>query len=154
MPEVGKKAPDFTLLDQNGAKVKLSSFRGQPVVLYFYPQDSTPTCTNQACAFRDANAEYEAAGAKVIGVSPDNVASHAKFVTKQKLNFTLVADTERKVCEAYDVWHEKTMFGRKYMGVVRTTFVIDAKGVVRKVFSKVRVAGHIDAVLAAVKELA
>jgi len=151
--EAGQPAPDFTLPDQNGQEVSLSQFRGGPVVLYFYPKDDTPGCTTEACAFRDARLDYEKAGAKVIGVSPDAVKSHLKFATKYELPFTLLADTEKAVCESYGVWQEKSMYGKKSMGVVRSTFVIDGEGVVRKVFPKVKVDGHSGAVLSALDEL-
>jgi peroxiredoxin Q/BCP len=152
MVEVGKPAPDFTLQDQLGKKVTLSKLKGSPVVLYFYPKDDTPGCTKEACAFRDAFAEYEKLGAKILGVSPDSTESHAKFVKKHELPFTLLADTERKVCEAYGVWKEKNMYGRKTMGVERTSFVIDSKGIVRQVFPGVKVDGHSSAVLTAIKD--
>jgi peroxiredoxin Q/BCP len=151
--EAGQPAPDFTLLDQRGEPVTLSQFRGMAVVLYFYPKDDTPGCTRQACAFRDARTDYERAGAKVIGVSPDGVQSHRKFADKFALPFTLVADPEKKVCESYGVWKEKTLYGKKSMGVERTTFVIDRDGNVRKVFPKVRVDGHSEAVLEAIRAL-
>ncbi len=151
MVEVGKPAPDFTLQDQLGKKVTLSKLKGSPIVLYFYPKDDTPGCTKEACAFRDAFAEYEKLGAKILGVSPDGVESHAKFIKKHELPFTLLADMERKVCEAYGVWKEKNMYGKKSMGVERTSFVIDSKGIVRQVFPKVKVDGHSDAVLTAIK---
>ena len=152
MVEVGKPAPDFTLPDQNGKNVTLSKLKSSPIVLYFYPKDNTPGCTKEACAFRDAFAEYEKLGAKILGVSPDGVESHAKFVKKHELPFTLLADTERKVSEAYGVWKEKNMYGKKPMGVERTSFVIDSKGIVRQVFPKVKVDGHSDAVLTAIKD--
>ena len=151
MVGAGKPAPDFTLLDQHGKKVTLSKLKGSPIVLYFYPKDDTPGCTKEACAFRNAFADYEKAGAKILGVSPDGVESHAKFTNKHELPYTLLADTETKVCAAYGVWKEKSMYGKKYMGVERTTFVIDAKGIVRQVFPKGKVQGHSDAVLEAVK---
>ena len=151
MIEVGKPAPDFTLQDQLGKKVTLSKLKGSPIVLYFYPKDDTPGCTKEACAFRDAFAEYEKLGAKILGVSPDSAESHAKFINKHELPFTLLADTEHRVCEAYGVWKEKNMYGRKSMGVERTSFVIDPKGVVRQVFPRVKVDGHSDAVLTAIK---
>ncbi len=153
MVEVGKPAPDFTLPDQHGQEVTLSSFKGKPVVVYFYPKDDTPGCTTEACAFRDARTDYEKLGAKVIGVSPDAVTSHLKFAEKYELPFTLVADTEKAVCQSYGVWQEKSLYGKKSMGVVRSTFVIDGQGVVRQIFPKVKVDGHSDAVLAAVKAL-
>jgi peroxiredoxin Q/BCP len=151
MVEVGKPAPSFSVLDQHGRKVTLASLKGSPMVLYFYPKDQTSGCTKEACSFRDAVAEYEKAGAKIVGVSPDSVESHVKFIDKHELPFTLLADTERKVAEAYGVWKEKSMYGRKYMGVERTTFVIDAKGIVRNIFPKVKVEGHSAEVLEAVK---
>jgi thioredoxin-dependent peroxiredoxin len=149
----GTTAPDFTLPDQEAKEVTLSALRGQPVVLYFYPKDDTPGCTTEACAFRDARADYEAAGAKVIGVSPDDVKSHAKFIKKYDLNFSLLADLGAKVCSDYGVWKEKSMFGKSFIGVERTTFLIDRDGVVRKVFPKVKVDGHATAVLDAIKAL-
>ena len=154
MIEPGQPAPDFTLQDQHGAPVTLSSLKGKPVVLYFYPKDDTPGCTKEACAFRDARATYENAGATVLGVSPDTVASHDKFARKYELPFTLLADPEKTVCERYGVWQEKNLYGKKSMGVVRTTFVIDSQGVVAKVFKSVKVPGHADAVLNAVNSLA
>lgn len=150
MVEVGKPAPDFTLLDQNGEAVSLSKLKGSTVVLYFYPKDDTPGCTKQACGFRDAFAEYKKAGATILGVSPDDSASHTKFIKKFDLPFTLLADIEKKVCETYDVWKEKNMYGKKSMGIVRTTFVIDPQGVVTKIFPRVRVDGHSDKVLEAI----
>lgn len=153
MLEAGQPAPDFTLKDQHGHEVTLSSLKGQAVVLYFYPRDDTPGCTREACAFRDARAEYAKAGARVIGVSPDTPASHKKFAEKHQLPFTLVADPEKSACQSYGVWQEKTLYGKKSMGVVRTTFLIDGDGVVRQVFPRVKVDGHADAVLEAVKNL-
>jgi peroxiredoxin Q/BCP len=151
MVEIGKPAPDFSLHDQHGDYVTLSRLKGSPVVLYFYPKDDTPGCTKEACAFRDAFADYEKAGARILGISPDPVARHAKFSQKYALPFTLLADTENQVCEAFGVWKEKNMYGRTYMGVERTTFVIDRKGIVRQIFPKVKVDGHSAQVLAAVK---
>jgi thioredoxin-dependent peroxiredoxin len=147
----GEPAPDFTLLDQHGAKVTLSKLKGSSVVLYFYPKDDTPGCTKEACEFRDGFAHYAKAGAKIAGVSPDSVESHAKFAKKFELPFLLLADPDHKVCEAYGVWKEKSMYGKKYMGVERTTFLIDRQGIVRNVFPKVKVDGHSRAVLDAVK---
>ncbi len=149
MIEPGKPAPDFTLPDQNGNTVSLSKLKGAPVVLYFYPKDDTPGCTKEACGFRDAFADHNRAGATILGVSPDSSESHAKFAKKFELPFTLLADTDHKVCEAYGVWKEKSMYGKKFMGVERTTFVIDAKGIVRSVFPRVKVDGHVGAVLEA-----
>ena len=149
MIEEGQPAPDFTLLDQEGKAVTLSALKGRPIVLYFYPKDDTPGCTTEACAFRDAEADYQAAGAKVLGVSPDDVKSHGKFAAKHNLRFPLLADTETKVCQLFGVWKEKSMYGKTSMGVERTTVLIDGQGVVRKVFPKVKVPGHSDAVLEA-----
>jgi thioredoxin-dependent peroxiredoxin len=153
MIEEGQPAPDFTLHDQDGTAVTLSAMKGSPIVLYFYPKDDTPGCTTEACAFRDAEADYLAAGVKVLGVSPDDVKSHGKFAAKYKLPFPLLADTETKVCQLFEVWKEKSMSGRKYMGVERTTFLIDGQGVIRRIFPKVKVPGHSDAILEALKTL-
>ena len=153
MIEVGQAAPDFSLPDQAGKSVSLSGCQGFPVILYFYPKDDTPGCTKEACAFRDAFAEYRKRGATILGVSPDDPASHAKFAGKFDLPFTLLADAGHKVCETYGVWKEKNMYGRKSMGVERSTFVIDADGVVRAVFARVKVDGHSDAVIAALDRL-
>ncbi len=151
MVQAGKPAPEISLPDQNGKLVTLSKLKGSPVVLYFYPKDDTSGCTKEACAFRDAIADYEKLGARIVGVSPDGAESHTKFIKKHGLPFTLLADTDKKACEAYGVWKEKSMYGKKYMGVERTTFVIDAKGIVREVFPKVKVEGHSSAVLQAIK---
>jgi len=153
MIEAGQPAPDFTLLDQDGKAVTLSTLQGAPVVLYFYPKDDTPGCTTEACAFRDAEADYQAIGARVLGISPDDVKSHGKFATKYTLKFPILADTETKVCQLYGVWKEKSMYGKTYMGVERTTLVIDSQGIVRQVFPNVKVAGHSEAVLDALKNL-
>jgi len=153
MPELGSPAPDFTLLDQNGEETTLSKLKGSPVVLYFYPKDNTSGCTKQACGFRDDYAAFEKAGARILGVSPDPVTSHAKFADKHELPFTLLADPEKTVCQAYGVWKEKSMYGRKYMGVERTTFLIDAEGIVRQIFPKVKVTGHVEAVLKAIEAM-
>ncbi len=153
MIDVGQTAPDFTLMDQDGKPVSLTGLKGKPVVLYFYPKDDTPGCTKEACGFRDTRASYESAGAVVIGVSPDTTASHRKFADKYELPFILAADPEKSVCESYGVWKEKNMYGKKSMGVERTTFVIDAEGIVRKVFPRVKVDGHVEKVLEAIREL-
>jgi peroxiredoxin Q/BCP len=153
MPEAGQPAPEFTLHDQDGREVSLTQFKGHPVVLYFYPKDDTSGCTKEACAFRDARADYEKAGAKVLGVSPDDVKSHRKFADKYELPFTLLADPEKTVCQAYGVWKEKSMYGNTYMGVERTTFVIDKKGKIAQVFPKVKVDGHSEAVLEAIRAI-
>jgi peroxiredoxin Q/BCP len=151
--EAGKKAPDFTLVADDGSKVKLSALKGQPVVLYFYPRDNTPGCTREACAFRDRKAELTKRGAVVLGVSPDTVASHEKFRDKFKLNFRLLADPDHKVAEKYGAWREKTLYGKKSMGIQRSTWLIDAQGKVAKVWKKVNVDGHDEQVLAALGEL-
>jgi len=152
MPNVGEPAPDFELPDATGALVRLSGLRGKKVVLYFYPKDMTPGCTQQACDFRDLNAEIAAAGAVVLGVSPDNSKSHVKFAGKYALPFTLLADEGSGVATTYGVWKEKSMYGRTFMGVVRTTFLIDEAGRIARVWPKVNVAGHGDEVLAAIRE--
>ncbi|HVW37631.1 MAG TPA: thioredoxin-dependent thiol peroxidase [Pirellulales bacterium] len=152
--EAGKKAPEFTLPADDGSKVKLKDLRGSAVVLYFYPRDDTPGCTREACAFRDRRKEIQKAGAKVFGVSTDDVASHMKFRDKYELNFPLLADVDHKVAEKYGAWREKNMYGKKSWGVQRSTFLIDADGVVQKVWKKVSVDGHDDQVLAALGELA
>ncbi len=148
MVEEGKPAPDFELATDSGDTVKLSDLRGKPVVLYFYPKDDTPGCTRQACDIRDGWAAFQRAGAVVLGVSPDKEASHAKFKAKYDLPFTLLADTDHTVSEAYGVWGEKSFAGRKYMGVERSTFVIGADGDVVKVMRKVDPKTHSDDVLA------
>ena len=147
--EEGTAAPDFTLTSDSGDPVSLSSFRGRPVIVYFYPKDDTPGCTKQACGIRDAWGEFERSGAVVLGVSPDSEGSHVKFKQKFDLPFTLLADPEHSTAEAYGVWVEKSMYGKKYMGVERSTFVIDADGTVVKVMRKVKPETHTDEVLAA-----
>lgn len=149
MVEEGKPAPDFELTSDSGETVKLSDFRGKPVVLYFYPKDDTPGCTTQACGIRDAYGEFEQAGAVVLGVSPDSESSHVKFKEKFGLPFTLLADSDHAVAEQYGVWGEKTFAGKTYLGVQRSTFVIDADGNVKKVMHDVKPATHADDVLAA-----
>lgn len=151
--ETGKKAPDFTLPADDGKTIKLSSLRGKPVVLYFYPRDDTPGCTAEACAFRDLKAEMAKLGATVLGVSTDTVESHVKFRDKFQLNFPLLADTEHKVAEKYGAWREKTRFGKTSMGVQRSTFIIDAEGIVRKMWKSVKVEGHDEQVLKTLGEL-
>lgn len=153
MLQTGDKAPDFELPDQNGDSVKLSSLKGQTVVLYFYPRADTPGCTTQACGVRDRSGEYEAGGARVIGISPDKVEAVDKFARKFDLDFTLLADADHAVAEAYGAWVEKSMYGKKYMGVQRATFIIDPKGKVAKVFPKVSPKTHDDVVLKALSEL-
>lgn len=153
MLEAGKKAPGFRLSDQNGTPVKLSDFAGKAVVLYFYPKDFTPGCTLEACDFRDENASLKKAGAVVLGVSPDSAERHGNFASKFKLPFTLLADTDHSVAEAYGAWGKKSMMGRKYMGIIRSTFLIGPDGVVARVWPKVKVAGHVEEVQKALSEL-
>ncbi len=148
MVSEGQTAPDFTLASDSGDEVTLSALRGKPVVLYFYPKDDTPGCTTQACGIRDAYGEFERAGAVVLGISPDDERSHVKFRDKYELPFTLLADPEHEVAERYGVWGEKRYMGRTYMGVARTTFVIDSDGTVQRVLENVKPATHADDVLA------
>jgi thioredoxin-dependent peroxiredoxin len=145
----GIPAPDFMLLDENGVLRKLSDYRGQPVVLYFYPKDDTPGCTTEACNFRDDYSAYQQAGVTILGVSPDSPKSHTKFKAKFGLPFTLLADEQHQVCEQYGVWGLKKFMGREYDGVFRTTFLIDAQGQIVKVFENVRPAEHSKELLAA-----
>ena len=148
----GNKAPDFTALDQNGKKVKLSSFKGKKnVVLYFYPKDMTPGCTTQACDFRDQKKKFK--NTVILGVSIDSQERHQKFIEKYDLHFTLLADTEKKLAQKYGVWQEKKLYGKTFMGIVRTTFLIDKKGTVRKILPKVKVKNHIEELLADLKEI-
>jgi peroxiredoxin Q/BCP len=151
--EIGKKAPDFSATTDGGGKIKLSDFKGKNVILYFYPKDDTPGCTKQACGFRDAKPNFSKAKAVVLGVSKDSVARHDKFRDKYDLNFPLLSDEDGKICEKYGTWIEKSLYGRKYMGIDRATFLIDDQGVVRNVWRKVKVPGHVDEVLAALKAL-
>jgi thioredoxin-dependent peroxiredoxin len=149
----GKKAPAFTGIDQDGKKVTLAQFKGKNVVLYFYPQDNTPTCTVQACNLRDNFGILQKEGFVVIGVSPDEVDKHKKFETKFALPFSLLADPARTIIDKYGVWGEKQLYGRQYMGLLRTTFVIDGKGVIRKIFHKPKSKQHTEEILNAWKEL-
>jgi thioredoxin-dependent peroxiredoxin len=151
--EVGQKAPAFTLKNAEGKTVKLSDFKGKPIVLYFYPKDDTPGCTKEACAFRDANDDLAEHGAVVLGVSPDDVASHAKFRDKFKLNFPLLADTDHALAEKYGVWREKNMYGKKSMGIQRSTYLIDPAGKVAKVWQRVKPEEHAQQVLDALAEM-
>jgi peroxiredoxin Q/BCP len=150
----GDKAPGFTLPDQSGEKVKLSDLKGETVVLYFYPRADTPGCTTQACGVRDRRADYAKAGARVIGVSPDEVSAIDKFAGKHDLDFTLLADADHAVAEKYGTWVEKSMYGKKYMGVQRATFIIGPDGKIARVFPKVSPKQHDDLVLKALGELA
>lgn len=154
MLQAGDKAPGFELPDQNGDPVKLSDFKGQTVVLYFYPRADTPGCTIQACGVRDRSGEYETAGARVLGVSPDPVEDVKKFAEKFDLDFTLLADADHAVADAYGTWGEKSMYGKKYWGVQRATFLIDPDGKIAKVFPKVSPKTHDDIVLEALAEVA
>lgn len=147
----GISAPDFTLLDENGEERKLSDYRGNPIVLYFYPKDDTPGCTKEACNFRDDYSAYQKAGITILGVSPDSPKQHANFKAKYDLPFTLLADSEHKVCELYGVWGLKKSYGREYEGVFRTTFLINAEGEIIKVFENVKPADHSAEVLQAFK---
>ncbi|MBK7629682.1 MAG: thioredoxin-dependent thiol peroxidase [Ignavibacteriales bacterium] len=151
MLEIGKKAPDFSLENQDGKKISLKDFTGKKVVLYFYPKDDTSGCTKEACSFSENLPKFSKIDAVILGVSPDSVKSHKKFSEKYKLKIDLLADEDKKVIEKYDVWKEKSMYGRKYMGVERTTFVIDEKGKIKTIFNKVKVDGHDKEVLEALK---
>jgi peroxiredoxin Q/BCP len=153
MIEEGAPAPDFTLRNQDDEQVTLSELRGRPVVLYFYPKADTPGCTTQACSIRDHAADYDATGAVVVGVSPDPVSAVKRFHAKQSLNFTLLADEDHAVCELYRVWGEKSMYGRTYEGVTRSTYIIDPEGRIAKAFPKVSPKTHDEIVLAALGEL-
>lgn len=148
---IGAKAPELALPDQEGNIVSLKDFKGKQVVLYFYPKDDTPGCTQESCDFRDSMAPIKKAGAVVVGVSFDGQASHQKFIKKFSLPFTLLSDTEKTVANAYGVYKEKSMYGKKYWGIERSTFVIDQKGLLKAIFRKVKVTGHVDEVLAALK---
>jgi peroxiredoxin Q/BCP len=152
MIEIGKKVPDFSLQNQDGKKISLKDFIGRKVVLYFYPKDDTSGCTKEACSFSDNLPIFSKVDTVILGVSPDSVKSHKKFSEKYKLKFDLLADEEKKVVEKYGVWKEKSMYGRKYMGVERTTFIIDERGKIKTIFNKVKVDGHDKEVLAALKD--
>jgi len=151
--EIGDKAPEFTLPTDGDGKLSLKELKGKTVILYFYPKDDTSGCTAEACGFRDALPNFSKTGATVIGVSKDSTASHDKFKKKYKLPFTLASDEDTKIAQKYGVWVEKSMYGRKYMGMDRSTFLIDGKGVIRGLWRKVKVPGHVDEVLKAVKAL-
>ena len=153
MLEVGDKAPDFTLLDQDGEEVSLSSFAGAPVLVYFYPKDDTSGCTTQACGIRDQWSEFEAAGAVVLGISPDPVDSHRSFASKHDLPHRLLADTEKDVITSYGAWGTKSMYGREYEGVIRSSVLVDADGTVAAVWPKIQPKKHADTVLRALHEL-
>jgi peroxiredoxin Q/BCP len=151
IPQIGTQAPAFKLSDQNGNDVQLSQLKGKHVVLYFYPKDSTSGCTREACDFRDEHSALQAAGAVVLGVSPDDARSHLKFATKYTLPFPLLVDTDHKVAEAYGAWGEKSLYGRKFLGIIRATFLIDPEGKVARVWPKVKVDGHVQEVLQALQ---
>lgn len=150
--EVGKKAPDFALQNQDGETVRLSDYAGKRVVLYFYPKDMTPGCTNQACDFRDNYEQFKDLNTVILGVSPDPIERHQKFIDKHELPFPLLADTEQDVAKLYDVWKLKKMFGKEFYGIERSTFIIDEEGIVRKIWRKVRVKGHIDETIQFIQE--
>lgn len=149
----GDKAPSFKLKNQDGKIVSLANLKGKPVVLYFYPKDDTSGCTKEACNFRDEFPKFKKSRAEIIGVSADSVESHKKFAEKYKLPFDLLSDEKKEILEKYGVWQEKSMYGRKYMGIVRTTFIIDQSGKIRKIFPKVKVNDHNKEVMEALKEL-
>jgi peroxiredoxin Q/BCP len=149
----GGKAPTFSMPTDSGGKIALKDLKGRPVVLYFYPKDSTPGCTIEACDFRDLTPDFSKIDAEIVGISKDSVKRHDNFKAKYELPFSLASDEDSDVCERYGVWVEKNMYGRKFMGIERATFLIDAKGVVRKIWRKVKVKGHAEDVLEAVKAL-
>jgi peroxiredoxin Q/BCP len=151
--EVGDKAPSFKLKNQDGKTISLSDFKGKPVVLYFYPKDDTSGCTKEACNFRDEFPKFGKMKAEIIGVSADSIESHKKFAEKYKLPFDLLSDEGKEVIEKYGVWQEKSMYGKKYMGIVRTTFIIDLSGKIHKIFPKVKVEEHNKEVMEALREL-
>ncbi len=151
--EIGKKAPDFNLPATGQKEVTLKSLLGKKVILYFYPKDDTPGCTKESCGFRDNITAFKKSGAEIIGISKDTIAKHEKFSAKYDLNFPLASDEESATCEDYSVWKEKNMYGRKYMGIERSTFLIDEKGVLRAEWRKVKVPGHVEEVLKACEEL-
>jgi len=153
MPEIGDTAPDFTVPRDGGGEITLSAQKPKAVVLYFYPKDDTPGCTKEAIAFTGLAAEFEAAGATIIGVSKDSAAKHDKFIAKHDLNIALASDETSDICETYGVWVEKNMYGKKYMGIERATYLIDGDGKIAQIWRKVKVPGHAEAVLEAVKAL-
>ena len=150
---VGSQAPDFTAITDGSGKISLQSMRGKKVILYFYPKDDTPGCTTEACGFRDALPDFSRAGAEVIGVSKDSVARHDKFKAKYELPYTLIADEDSALCEAYGVWQEKKNYGKAYMGIVRSTFLIDENGKITAVWRNLRVKGHVEKVLQEAQKL-
>jgi peroxiredoxin Q/BCP len=152
MLEIGDKAPEFKLKDDQGSEISLKDFKGQNVVLYFYPKDDTPGCTKEACDFRDNQKIYKKKNTVILGVSADSVESHVKFKTKYKLPFALLSDPDKKTIQEYGVWKEKSMYGKKYMGIERTTFIIDGNGKISKIFPKVSVTGHVEEILSSIIE--
>lgn len=150
--EIGKEAPEFSLPNQHGEQVNLADFKGKNIVLYFYPKDMTPGCTTEACDFRDNQAHFDDVNAVIIGISPDPVERHQKFIEKYDLPFSLLADEEHKVAEQYDVWKLKKNFGKEYYGIERSTFIIDKDGIIQKEFRKVRVKDHVEEALEFIKE--
>ena len=150
--QIGDKAPDFKGIDQNGKAVTLGDFAGKRLVLYFYPKDNTPGCTDEACSLRDGWSELRAKGFEVLGVSADSEASHQKFIEKHSLPFNLIADTEKVILEAYNAWGEKSMYGKKYMGIIRKTYVIDGSGIIENIFEKVKVKSHAQQIIDAYKK--
>jgi peroxiredoxin Q/BCP len=153
-PETTQRiAPDFTLPASNGSNVSLRDYRGKKLVIYFYPQDNTPTCTQESCDFRDYNGKFAEIGVEVMGISPDDLKAHDKFITKHELPFLLLSDPDHQVAEQFGVWAWKKLYGREYMGIVRSTFLIDEEGRIVKEWSKVRVKNHVQSVLAAITEL-
>ncbi len=153
MLKVGQKAPQFTLPDQDGKKISLKDYLGKVVVLYFYPKDMTSGCTKEACDFRDEFPNFRKLNIEVIGISKDSIKSHQNFIAKHNLPFTLLSDEEIKVVDKYDVWKEKSMYGRKYMGIERTTFLIDEDGKILKIYEKVKVNGHVENIIKDLKEI-
>jgi thioredoxin-dependent peroxiredoxin len=153
IPQEGSKAPEFNVPASSGGHIALKDLKGKNVVLYFYPKDDTPGCTVEACGLRDSFKDIERLNAVVLGVSPDSLKSHDKFITKFKLPFTLLADEDKKICQNYGVWVEKSMYGKKYMGVARTTFIIDKDGKIAKVFEKVKPEGHPQEIIASLDKL-
>ena len=151
--KIGDKAPDFTVATDGGDTFCLSEMMGHNVIIYFYPKDDTPGCTKEACEFRDSLPDFSKTSSKIIGISKDTVAKHDKFKSKYELPFTLGADLEGDVCEAYGTWVEKSMYGRQYMGIERATFLVDKEGMVQGIWRKVKVKGHVEEVLAAVQNL-
>lgn len=153
MVEIGDVAPSFSASTDGGEQVSLADFKGKKVILFFYPKDNTPGCTQESCDFRDLNERFAAAGVQVLGISKDSVKSHDNFKAKYSLNYPLISDPDTEICQSYGVWKEKKNYGKTYMGVERSTFLIDESGVIRGIWRKVRVKGHADAVLQATEEL-